>query len=87
MINDLLGLDNPHIPFPSLAVEGCDGSRPLNFLNHMLLIRKVEQKLAFERKSGSIGGPVHLGVGQEAAAVGVSERLKPQFCKIGSPSR
>lgn len=42
----------------------------------MLQIRLVEQKLAKMRELGVIGGPVHLGVGQEAVAVGVSEHLR-----------
>lgn len=47
-----------------------------NFLKTMVMIRKVEQKLALERENGVIGGPVHLGVGQEAIAVGVSSALQ-----------
>ncbi len=47
-----------------------------SMLNRMILIRKTEQKLALEKKNGVIGGPVHLGVGQEAIAVGVSQNLK-----------
>jgi pyruvate dehydrogenase E1 component alpha subunit len=43
----------------------------------MLLIRKVENRLASARKDGLIGGPVHLGVGQEAVAVGVAASLRP----------
>ena len=46
------------------------------FLTDMIAIRKVEQKLALERENGTIGGPVHLGVGQEAIAVGVSSCLQ-----------
>ena len=42
----------------------------------MLLIRKTEQQLALGRKKGLIGGPVHLSVGQEAIAVGISQNLK-----------
>ena len=42
----------------------------------MLTIRVVEQKLAQMRKSGLIGGPVHLGAGQEAIAVGISKFLR-----------
>ena len=41
----------------------------------MLKIRFVENKLAQMRKIGFIGGPVHLGAGQEAIAVGVVEEL------------
>lgn len=42
----------------------------------MLRIRLVENRLAQARRQGLIGGPVHLGVGQEAIAVGVSECLR-----------
>jgi pyruvate dehydrogenase E1 component alpha subunit len=41
----------------------------------MMKIRLVEQHLAAMRRDGLIGGPVHLGVGQEAIAVGVSASL------------
>ena len=41
----------------------------------MLMIRLVEQKLTKHKKSGEIKGPVHLGAGQEAIAVGVSYYL------------
>ena len=46
------------------------------FLKTMIMIRKVEQQLALGRKDGLIRGPVHLGAGQEAVAVGVSESLQ-----------
>jgi pyruvate dehydrogenase E1 component alpha subunit len=45
-------------------------------LSMMLKIRIVENKLADMRKSGLIGGPVHLGAGQEAIAVGISQQLR-----------
>lgn len=49
----------------------------LNWYMHtMLRIRLAERQLATGRKNGVIGGPVHLGVGQEAVAVGVSAHLK-----------
>lgn len=47
-----------------------------SYLRSMLLIRKVEQRLASARKSGLVGGPVHLGVGQEGIAVGVAASLR-----------
>lgn len=46
------------------------------YLKTMIMIRKVEQQLALGRKEGIIGGPVHLGAGQEAIAVGVSASLQ-----------
>ena len=42
----------------------------------MFQIRETENLIALGKKEGLIGGPVHLGVGQEAIAVGVSSELK-----------
>ncbi len=46
-------------------------------LSMMILIRKAEYKIAEGRKEGLVGGPVHLGVGQEAIPVGISKYLSP----------
>ena len=46
-----------------------------DYMAAMLRIRLAEQQLAFGRREGFIGGPVH-GVGQEAVAVGVSKHLR-----------
>ena len=46
------------------------------YLASMMRIRTVERKLAEARRDGWVGGPVHLGVGQEAVAVGVSASLR-----------
>ena len=59
-----------------ISIEGQDIQKLKKILHLMILIRKTEQQLAFARKNGLIGGPVHLGVGQEAIAVGVSQNLK-----------
>ena len=45
-------------------------------LRKLLTIRMVEQHLAAARRDEIVGGPVHLSVGQEAVAVGVSEHLR-----------
>jgi pyruvate dehydrogenase E1 component alpha subunit len=45
-------------------------------LKIMQLIRTVENKIAEMRRIGRIGGPVHLGAGQEAIAVGISRHLR-----------
>ena len=42
-----------------------------HLLRLMMLIRHSEHKLAQMKKEGMIGGPVHLGVGQEAIAAGM----------------
>jgi TPP-dependent pyruvate/acetoin dehydrogenase alpha subunit len=59
-----------------IDIEGADDERLVLQLRAMLQIRLVEQKLAEMRREGLIGGPVHLSVGQEAIAVGVSEQLR-----------
>lgn len=57
-------------------LEGVAPERLRAQLRAMLRIRVAEQHLAAMRRDGLIGGPVHLGVGQEAIAVGVSEWLR-----------
>lgn len=56
----------------------CDGNPAtlLRVLELMLVIRFAEQKLADMKRDGAVRGPVHLGIGQEAIAVGVSEHLR-----------
>ena len=45
-------------------------------LKMMIRIRLAERCLANAKRDGLIGGPVHLGVGQEAISVGVSAELR-----------
>ena len=45
-------------------------------LTSMIRIRQAEVKIAEMRRDGHIGGPVHLGAGQEAIAVGISSHLR-----------
>jgi len=76
MKNELKGLSNPEQYHDPISIDNQDVGTLKNMLSRMLLIRKVEQQLALGRKNGLIGGPVHLGAGQEAVAVGVSQNLK-----------
>ena len=62
-----------HAPIDISAVEPSVLRR---YLESMLRIRYAERTLADARRDGLIGGPVHLGVGQEAIAVGVSASLR-----------
>lgn len=51
---------------------------PLFFLlNQMLFIRQVEETIATMYSEQEMRCPIHLSIGQEAAAVGVCEALKP----------
>lgn len=76
MINDLKDFSDPKKYKSPLVIKDYNSDDLKKMLKTMLLIRKTEQQLAFGRKEGLIGGPVHLGVGQEAIAVGVSVNLK-----------
>ena len=76
MKNDLKELSNPEKYHDSISIDNQNASDLKNILSAMLLIRKTEQQLALGRKNGLIGGPVHLGAGQEAIAVGISQNLK-----------
>lgn len=67
-----------------LNVEGYDLQFLEASLQKMVLIRCVERQLAEGRRSGLIGGPVHLGVGQEAVAVGVSAYLNKRDRVFGA---
>ena len=76
MKHELKGLSNPEKYHDPISIKNQDIGILKYMLSTMLLIRKTEQQLALERKSGIIGGPVHLGAGQEAIAVGISQNLK-----------
>jgi len=76
MKNELKDLSNPSKLHSPLNLDGQDNTSLIDMFKSMLIIRKSEQKLAYGRKNGFIGGPVHLGVGQEAIAVGISKYLQ-----------
>lgn len=50
----------------------------------MLRIRKVEEEIAKRYKEGEIRCPVHLSIGQEAAAVGIASLLKPDDMMVST---
>jgi TPP-dependent pyruvate/acetoin dehydrogenase alpha subunit len=76
MKNELKGLSNPQKYHELISINNQDIDTLKKMLRSMILIRKTEQQLAWGRKNGLIGGPVHLGAGQEAIAVGVSQSLQ-----------
>lgn len=77
-------LADPFAHHAPIDIAGADPEALRRQLRAMLTIRMVEQHLAAMRKEGHIGGPVHLGVGQEAIAVGVSESLRPTDMVFGT---
>lgn len=74
--SDLGDLANPARFHDALDIAGEDTRELRRQLETMLTIRMAEQHLARKRQEGVIGGPVHLGVGQEATAVGISRHLR-----------
>jgi pyruvate dehydrogenase E1 component alpha subunit len=76
MKNQVKDLSNPEKFQSPINISNVDVDVLMLLLESMTTIRKTEQQLALGRKSGLIGGPVHLGAGQEAIAVGISQYLK-----------
>ena len=52
-----------------------DQDKAIQLLSLMIKIRVAENLLAAKKRDGHIKGPVHLGVGQEAIAVGLSAHI------------
>lgn len=82
--SELLDLADPACFHQPIDINGVDPASLVSFLESMSLIRKAEQQLALGRRDGLIGGPVHLGVGQEAVAVGVSASLQTTDMVFGA---
>ena len=80
-LEKLLDPEQYHSP---ISIDNQETKALINMLDVMTIIRKAEQQLALGRKEGLIGGPVHLGVGQEAIAVGVSQNLRKKDRVFGS---
>lgn len=76
MKSQLQGLEDPSQFQGPISIDGISPEILKSMLNSMSVIRKTEQQLAKGRQEGLIGGPVHLGVGQEAVAVGISQLLQ-----------
>ena len=65
-----------HSHHDALQIDNSNSDQLRLFLTKMILIRAVERRIAEARRDGLVGGPVHLGVGQEAVAVGMSSVLR-----------
>jgi len=58
--------------------------RALEFLERMIVIRRVEEAVAEMVASGEAKCPCHLAIGQEAIAVGVAAHLNPKDRVFGA---
>src|SRR5437016_9872178 len=55
---------------------GVDAETAKQLLHQMMLIRRFEEKAAENYALGKIGGFLHLSIGEEAVAVGVTSALR-----------
>lgn len=74
-VDDLGALSDPKCFNAAIELGGADTTRLIHFYRDMVTVRSVEERIAKLSSSGEIITPVHLGVGQEAIAVGVSACL------------
>jgi pyruvate dehydrogenase E1 component alpha subunit len=63
---------------------GVDAGTAKKLLHEMMLIRRFEEKAAEHYALGKIGGFLHLSIGEEAVAVGVTSVLRPDDYAIST---
>ncbi len=73
---DLGRLADPTQFHEMLDISGQNPRTLIEQLRMMLIIRKAEEKIGDKVTAGNIKTPCHLGIGQEAIAVGVSAHLR-----------
>lgn len=76
IIDGLKGLSDPKRTEIDIDISQLTPTLVRELLEQMCSIRIAERKLAKAKEQGIIGGPVHLGVGQEASSVGVAAHLR-----------
>src|SRR5687767_10364858 len=59
-----------------LDITGAAAGELKHYLRQMLLIRMAEERIGDMVTAGRIVCPAHLGIGQEAVAVGISAHLR-----------
>lgn len=70
------GLTDPRKYHDPVDVIGCDSTELTEKLRSMLIIRKAEEKIGEMVAAGVVKCPCHLGIGQEAIAVGLATHLR-----------
>ena len=76
-------LAQPTMLHEPLDISGSAADLLREYLRKMLLIRRTEEEIGNHVPTGEIVGPAHLGIGQEAVAVGVSQHLSPSDRAFG----
>lgn len=77
-------LANPRKFNCSLNLDGVTRENALSLLKNMLTIRIIEEKISNLIVQGIIKTPCHLGIGQEAIAVGISANLTKKDYAFGT---
>jgi pyruvate dehydrogenase E1 component alpha subunit len=72
------GPTGPHAPPPPVATPALAPAHARRLLAAMLLVRRFEERAAECYTQGLIRGFLHLGIGQEATAVGGITALEPE---------
>ena len=67
-----------------LDISGCDPTLLRKQLRDMLVIRYAEEQIGDMVTAGKVRCPAHLGIGEEAVAVGVSAHLRPSDRVFGA---
>ncbi len=67
-----------------LDITGCDLALLRKQLRDMLVIRYAEEQIGYMVTAGKVRCPAHLGIGEEAVAVGVSAHLRPSDRVFGA---
>ena len=76
MANSLGDLVNPDKYQEPINISGFDTNHLMDDLKQMYVIRRVEEIIGDNLVTGVIKCPCHLGIGQEATAVGISRYLR-----------
>ena len=72
----LAELADPSCYHEPISLAGANTTKLIEQLRDMVLIRVAEEKIGDMVTAGSIRCPAHLGIGQEAVAVGIAEHLR-----------
>ncbi|MFZ2486576.1 MAG: thiamine pyrophosphate-dependent dehydrogenase E1 component subunit alpha [Anaerolineae bacterium] len=75
-LHSLGPLADPQLFHQPLDINGCDTELLIKQLRDMLIIRLAEEQIGDMVTAGKVHCPTHLGIGQEAVAVGVSATLR-----------
>tara|TARA_B100000427_G_scaffold218858_1_gene182887 strand:- start:1362 stop:2435 length:1074 start_codon:yes stop_codon:yes gene_type:complete len=74
--NTLVDLINPNCFQEAIVIDASKKMQYIEQLRLMVLIRKSEEKIADAVVNNDIKCPCHLGIGQEAVAVGIASQIR-----------